>query len=240
MAEFTTTSREEWLDLMSSSHQLKFDLTFNDLPFYSKIFIPDIEHDFPFVTTKTVEYTARYRSSDNKAYRESFLLTHSFGRFKGTQEKDFNIFNESFILDLSKDFIGHFDKEGFTNAILLPFDLLPGETVDCLKRQKGLSNPLFYAVEHILKNTKHSDNNINNRLQSIVNNLSLIEREGKNYQKIEDIKFFIFQKIEKGENINLEIICDKFFMSRRKAQYLFESNGTTYREVVRNFKSRSK
>ena len=196
--------------------------------------------DFPFVTTKTIEYTAKYRSSDNKDYRESFLLTHSFGRFKGNQEKNFNIFNESFILDLSRDFVGHFYKEGFTNATVLPFDLLPGTTVDCLKRQKGLSTPLFYAVEYILKNTKNSDDNINNRLQSIVNNLSLIELEGKSYQQIEHIKFFIFQKIERGENINLEIVCENFFISRRKLQYLFESNGTTFREVVRNLKSRLK
>ncbi|MFN1531601.1 hypothetical protein [Vibrio jasicida] len=89
MAEFETTNREKWLDLMSSNHQLKFELTLNELPFYSKVLMPDGELTIPFVTTQITEYAAKYRSSINKTYRESFLLTHSFGRFKGHQGKDF-------------------------------------------------------------------------------------------------------------------------------------------------------
>ena len=238
MAEFRTTNREEWLDLMSSSHQLKFELTLNELPFYSKVMIPDDELTIPFVTTQTAEYKAKYRSSINKTYRESFLLTHSFGRFKGYQDKDFNICNESFILDLSRDFVGHFYEEGFTNAIILPFDSLPGEAVDCIKKQKGLSSPLFYAVEHILKHTNHNDKNITNKIQSIINNLSLIEYKDKNSQLMEDIKIFISKRIDKKESINLDMICENFFMSRRKVQYLFESNNTTFRDVIKKFKKK--
>ncbi|WP_425669769.1 hypothetical protein ACPSL3_07695 [Vibrio owensii] len=236
MGEFITTNREEWLDLMSSSHQLKFDLELDELPFHSKVCVPDCKLPVPFVTTQTVEYTAKYKSLNNKAYRESFLLTHSFGRFKGSQDKEINLCNESFVLDLSKDFTGHFDKRGVTNAIILPFDLLPGSTVDCLKKQKGLSSPLFYAVEHILKNTNYDHENIINRLQCIMTNLSLIETVDKNPLLIEEIKFFMFQQIKKNEILNLDIVCEKFFMSRRKAQYLFQSNGTTFREIIKHLK----
>ena len=238
MGEFTTTNREEWLDLMTSNHQLKFELTLNELPFHSKVCVPDRKLNIPFVTTQTVEYTAKYRNSENKSYRESFLLTHSFGHFTGYQDKNFNVCNESFVLDLSKDFTGHFHKEGITNAIILPFDLLPGATVDCLKKQQGLSSPLFYAAEHILKHTNYNNENISNRIQSIVGNLSLIEFKDKNVQMIEEIKSFILQRIKRKKEVNLDIICTNFFMSRRKVQYLFEHNGTTFREVVKIFKSR--
>ena len=238
MADIFTSDLSEWLDLMSSNHQLKFDVNRALQNFYSNVAIPDTKTILSFVRTRTAGYEARYKSSENKQFRDNLLITHSFGRFSGYQNGDIEVNNETFILDLSQDFVGKFHKEGLTNAIILPLDLLPGKTVDTLKAHKRIENPIFYAVESILSKAKVEDNNIDLKLNAIISNLALLDGECSNGKTFDDIKFFIYLSLKNNRTINLDMLSDHFFMSRRKIQYLFEDNDTTFRKVVSNTKAK--
>ncbi|NLS11664.1 hypothetical protein HGP28_02015 [Vibrio sp. SM6] len=243
MYKLVTQNVTEWKDAMLSKHQLPLSLTaFNRDSFYSSVKSKpiDVIDGVTLAHVFTSPYTGTYSNRELKGYNDAFLLTHTYGKFIGHQEnRAFDLCNETFIIDLSKNFEGRFIGEGQTKALIIPFDVLNPHAVDIYKTTSLNQNPFYLTLEMILKNISIEDESsqINYKVSAIANLLS-IYNSFEEEDILEKIKIKIELYVNKGESFNLDRLSYDFCMSRRKMQYLLKENGLTFRTLSASVKER--
>lgn len=240
MNEFYTKDIIEWQDLMSSQHNLNLNVTYGKGDFFSYIkSMPDLYLDgLVFSEVKTTPYKANYISSKDKKSQDSLLLTYSRNNFIGEQKgKVLNIKQQTFLLNMNEDFNGRYINNGDTKSCVIPFDLIESNAVNSLINKPLFYHPLYASIDLILKSISLNDSkdNVNLKLKSIIYNLSLNDLLEK-YDFIEDVKIHVKREMAFGKKISLDALCAHFNMSRRKMQYMFTENETTYLKVIKAIK----
>lgn len=100
---------------------------------------------------------------------------------------------------------------------------------------KSMSNevriePIYYSLSAIMRDIKRS---YDPRLEVEAVVRLLKARRKTNLEDIQINKLLLLvQKHSLEHDFNLDALCEKVFMSRRKVQYLFKSNGLCFREVL--------
>lgn len=237
--KITTNKISAWEDFIYSEHKLPLIVKqYQDNQFFSDMSIVPVtfSNDISFAESRSVKQVIGSRPRNE--FKDSFLIAHSMKAFcyENSLMKQ-SIKNGSFALDLSKSFSGEFLTDCHTKSISVPFDLLPGNVVDQLKINKLEQHPLYFTIESLLRSTSASDerNNISHKTSAIINILSIDDfLEKKNI--INDIEIYLRKKLINREKINLDILAKDFCMSRRKIQYVFSENNTTYIKVISKIK----
>lgn len=100
---------------------------------------------------------------------------------------------------------------------------------------KSMSNeisiePIYYSLSAIMRDIKRS---YEPRLEVEAVVRLLKARRKTNVQDIQINKLLLLVQNHSSEHdFNLDSLCDKVYMSRRKVQYIFNSNGLCFREVL--------
>ncbi|RYU70386.1 hypothetical protein ERW51_02415 [Aliivibrio finisterrensis] len=239
MIEFYTKNIIEWQSLMFEKHNLKFNITQWKGDFFSHIKTTPVLNDLVFSEVKTTPYKADYISNKNNNPKDTFLLTYSRNHFIGEQYgRVFDIKRQTFLLNMNDDFNGRYVNDGNTKSCLIPFELIESNSLDSLINKSLFHHPLYSSIDLILKSMSVTDSNhvLDLRLKSIIYNLSLSDLLEK-HDFIDDVRIFIKREIAFGKKINLDALCSQFNMSRRKMQYIFTENKTTYLGIIKEIKA---
>ena len=237
MTKFTlfTNNPEEWHYFIASKHKLPLIIEqYNPSDFYAEMSIY-LSTNVPGSSfSDAMSCKQKFTSGDSQ---DGFLFAHSKGAFSYEGQFKEKINNRSFILDLSEPFAGRFIDAASSKSIFLPFDLMPGKIVDNFKKCSLYQHPLYFTLDSILRSMlmEDSDISLDCKIAAVVNLLSiddLIEKA----DIIKDLKIYMLRKLMNMESFNLDIVSRDFCMSRRKLQYVFSSNKTTYMKVLAGVK----
>lgn len=240
MVEFYIKNIIEWKKLIFEQSRLKLSITKEKHDFFSHITVEQAQNlsGVVFFEAKSTPYKISYFCDENVNIRESFLLVYSQNHFVCEQKGNvFDLKRKTFLLNLNYDFNIKCIGNSEVKFCIIPFYLISEKAIKSMESNSFYYHPLYDSIDLILRSIKFSDNNSENKIKinAIVYSLSLSDLLGK-ADSMENIKNYIKREIKFGNKINLDVLCSEFNMSRRKMQYIFSENKTTYLNVMKEIK----
>ncbi|WP_000260283.1 hypothetical protein [Vibrio metoecus] len=141
------------------------------------------------------------------------------------------------VIDFSVGFSIELPRDWRVKGVIFPRNLCHFfcENKDSLEFDV-LSHPMYHIIVNLLNSVNSKDNHVisGHKIGAIVNILSITNTlDGQ----IEKFSSYIRKKIVNKEPISLDSLCSDHYMSRRKAQYIFSRNNTTYAKMVKDIKN---
>lgn len=236
--KLTTDNIVQWQDFIYSLYNIPIDSSgFSKKgEFFGEI---NICHAFDGVSLSSSRSSKRQvNSCHGPRLPEQVILAYTYSPLHiEDQSGNYAYHNASFLLDPSKPFNGIFLKDSHIKSCSIHKDLIPGVVLDRIRDNQLVCHPLYTAIHKLIGCVDPNEEKkvISHKLATIINLLSITDFF--EYDSIlDDVHFYIRKRIIKGERFSLDDLANDFFMSRRKMQYIFSSNNTTFINTVKSIK----